>query len=233
MAQIIVVDDEPDIAFMAADFLEMKGHAVRMAHDGRHLRSTIEAGAADMIVLDVNMPGENGFSLARWLREQHDPGIIMLTSADTTFDCVASLETGADDHMVKPFSLAELEARIDAILRRRKPAPAGSPPLPAGCLAFGAYVYDPRERTLRHVDGQVAALGPMEADLVDAFARNAGRVLSRDDLLDLAPPRGGDPFDRSIDSRVTRLRRRFEDDSARPTLIKTIRGAGYLHPAGR
>ena len=137
MAQIIVVDDEPDIAFMAADFLEMNGHAVRMAHDGRQLRSTIQSGAADLVVLDVNMPGENGFSLARWLREQHDPGIIMLTAADTTFDCVAALETGADDHMAKPFSLAELEARITAILRRRKPLPAGLPPLPAGCLAYG------------------------------------------------------------------------------------------------
>lgn len=230
MAHIIVVDDEPDIAFMAADFLEMQGHEVRMAHDGRQLRSTIETGAADMIVLDVNMPGENGFSLARWLREQHDPGIIMLTAADTVFDCVAALETGADDHMAKPFSLAELEARIAAVLRRRKPMPAGTPPLPAGCLAFGAYVYDPRARTLRHADGRIAALGAMEADLVEVFARNAGRVLTRDELLDLAPPRDGDPFDRSIDSRITRLRRRFEGDPSRPTLIKTIRGAGYLHP---
>ena len=230
MAQIIVVDDEPDIAFMAADFLEMNGHAVRMAHDGRQLRSTIQSGAADLVVLDVNMPGENGFSLARWLREQHDPGIIMLTAADTTFDCVAALETGADDHMAKPFSLAELEARITAILRRRKPLPAGLPPLPAGCLAFGFYVYDPRARTLTDAGGRTLALGPMEAELVDVVARNAGRVLSRDDRLDLAPPRGGDPFDRSIDSRVTRLRRRFEIDPARPTLIKTVRGAGYLHP---
>lgn len=230
MAEILVVDDEPDIAFMVAEYLGTRGHAVRMAQDGRMLRNAVAERAADLFVLDVNLPGENGFGLARWLREQHDPGIIMLTAADTPFDRVAALETGADDHLGKPFALAELEARIAAVLRRRRPAAAAQKPQPPGCLPFGRYVFDPRARKLRDAAGEPLPLGAMELDLVEAFARNAGRVLSRDELLDRAPPRGDEPFDRSIDSRVTRLRRRLEEDPAHPALIKTVRGVGYLHP---
>lgn len=230
MAEIIVVDDEPDIAFMVAEYLGARGHRVRMAPDGRALRSAVGERGADLFVLDVNLPGENGFGLARWLREQHDPGIVMLTAADTPFDRVAALETGADDHIGKPFSPGELDARIGAVLRRRRPAAAPARALPPGCLPFGRFVFDPRARKLRDADGTALPLGAMELDLVEAFARNAGRVLSRDELLDRAPPRGDEPFDRSIDSRVTRLRRRLEDDPARPALVKTVRGAGYLHP---
>jgi DNA-binding response OmpR family regulator len=231
MADIIVVDDEKDLASMIADYLETLGHRLRVAFDGVGLRKAMAAASADLVVLDLNMPGENGLSLARWLREHHDTGILMLTGIDSAFDRVAGLEIGADDYLSKPFALVELEARIAAILRRRRPKTAsGAPPLAAGCLAFGSYVFDQNARSLADVHGAPVPLTPMELDLVAVFATHSGQVLTRDEILDLAPPRGDDPFDRSIDSRVTRLRRRLETDPTKPELIKTMRGAGYLYP---
>jgi DNA-binding response OmpR family regulator len=231
MAQVIVVDDEAPVALMIADYLTAKGHAVRTAGSGSELREAIAAAPADLVMLDVNMPGETGFSLARWLREHHDVGILMLTAVDTVFDKVAGLETGADDYVAKPFEPVELEARMTAILRRRRPQRlAGARALREGQVAFGRFVFDPSSRSLTDADGSALPLTPMEIDLVAAFALRPGQVITRDELLDLAPPRGDEPFDRSIDSRITRLRRRLEDDPAKPELIKTIRGAGYLHP---
>ena len=231
MADIIVVDDETDVAFMIADYLQAKGYSIRTASGGAELRQAIAAAKTDLVVLDLNMPGENGFSLARWLREHHDAGILMLTGADSVFDKVAGLEVGADDYLAKPFAPVELEARIAAVLRRRRPKGVnGAEPLPAGQFLFGAYVFDATARSLSDADGVAMALTPMELDLVAAFATRAGQVIGRDELLDLAPPMGDEPFDRSIDSRITRLRRRIEKDPAKPELIKTIRGVGYLHP---
>ncbi|MFI0847991.1 response regulator [Mesorhizobium sp. IMUNJ 23232] len=231
MADIIVVDDDRAVALMVGDYLGAKGHAVRVAHDGAELRAVIAAKPADLVVLDLNMPGETGFALARWLREHHDLGIVMLTGADSAFDRVAGLEVGADDYIAKPFAPVELEARIAAILRRRNPRAAeGLPSLPPGCVAFGAYVFDPKKRDLTDPAGTPVVLTQMELDLVAAFAVHPGRVFTRDELLDLAPPRGDDPFDRSIDSRINRLRRRLETDPSKPDLIKTLRGAGYVFP---
>ncbi|TIP97613.1 MAG: response regulator transcription factor [Mesorhizobium sp.] len=231
MADIIVVDDETDVAFMIADYLQAKGYHIRTASGGAELRQAIAAAKADLVVLDLNMPGENGFSLARWLREHHDTGVLILTGADSVFDKVAGLEVGADDYLAKPFSPVELEARIAAVLRRRRPRGSdNADTLPAGHLAFGTFVFDARARNLIDADGVGIPLTPMELDLVAAFATRAGQVIGRDELLDLAPPRGDEPFDRSIDSRITRLRRRLEKNAVKPELIKTIRGAGYLYP---
>ncbi|CAG1005318.1 partial Aerobic respiration control protein ArcA [Rhizobiaceae bacterium] len=227
MADIIVVDDEADVAFMIADFLNGKGHAVRMAADGSALRREMDTAAADLVVLDLNLPGEDGLSLARWLREHFDAGIMMLTGVDTPFDRVAGLEVGADDYLAKPFAPEELEARSVAILRRRRP---NGKPLPAGHRRFGPYVLDEATGRLTGEGDRVIQLSAMELELVLVFARNPGRVFAREELLDLAPPRLDDPFDRSIDSRITRLRRRIERDPAKPELIKTVRGAGYLYP---
>ena len=227
MADIIVVDDEADVSFMVADFLNRKGHTVRMAADGAALRRAMDASPADLVLLDLNLPGENGLSLARWLREHFDAGIMMLTGVDTPFDRVAGLEVGADDYLAKPFAPEELEARSLAILRRRRP---NGRPLPAGCRHFGPYVLDEASGRLTAEDERVVQLSGMELELVVVFARNPGRVFTREELLDLAPPRLDDPFDRSIDSRITRLRRRLERDPAKPELIKTVRGAGYVHP---
>lgn len=227
MADIIVVDDEAEVAFMVADFLTRKGHCVRMAEHGPALRREMEAAAADLVILDLNLPGENGLSLARWLREHFDAGIMMLTGVDTPFDRVAGLEVGADDYLAKPFAPEELDARSLAILRRRRPT---GRPLPAGHRHFGSYVLDEASGRLTGEDERIVQLSAMELELVLVFARNPGRVFAREELLDLAPPRLDDPFDRSIDSRITRLRRRLERDPAKPDLIKTVRGAGYVHP---
>lgn len=228
MADVIVVDDELDVSFMIADFLSAKGHTVRMAPDGSALRREMEKADTDLVVLDLNLPGENGLSLARWLREHFDVGILMLTGVDTPFDRVAGLEVGADDYLAKPFAPAELEARVLAVLRRRRPN--GQRSLPLGRYFFGPYVLDEATGELSAESGKVIRLSAMELDLVSVFARNPGRVFTREELLDLAPPRLDDPFDRSIDSRITRLRRRLEVDASKPELIKTMRGAGYVHP---
>jgi DNA-binding response OmpR family regulator len=229
MAELIVVDDEPDLCLMLTEYLTMLGHGVRTAPDGPTLRRLIGEAAADLVLLDIGLPGEDGFRLARWLRERHDPGIIMLTGADTVVDRVVGLEIGADDHIGKPFDLAEVRARIDAVLRRRRPR-RGEDHLGEGLLCFGPYRFDTRRFRLVDADGAEVPLSEMELDLVAAFATHPGRVLGREDLLRLAPPRGEESFDRSIDNRVTRLRRKLERDPAKPELIKTWRGAGYLFP---
>jgi DNA-binding response OmpR family regulator len=229
MAQLIVVDDEPDLRTMLTEYLTLAGHEVRSAADGGTLRRMVAKVRADLVILDVGLPGEDGFWLARWLREHHDPGIVMLTGADTVIDRVVGLEVGADDYLGKPFDPAELRARIEAVLRRRSPGVA-SRPLPEGLLAFGPYRFDTKRFRLTDAAGAEVPLAAMELDLVAAFATHAGRALSREDLLRLAPARDGDTFDRSIDNRITRLRRKLERDPAKPELIKTVRGAGYIHP---
>jgi len=228
MAEIIVVDDDPKLCRMLADALGIEGHRVRGAADGAELRGLLAEAPADVVILDVGLPGEDGFRLARWLRERHDPGIVMLTGADTVIDRVAGLETGADDYLTKPCALAELKARIGAVLRRRRPP--GGDRLPDGVVRFGPYRFDRKRFALTDGGGAEVPLTPMELDLVAAFALHAGKALSRDDLMRLAPPRGEEGFDRSIDSRVNRLRRKLEADPAKPELIKTLHGAGYIHP---
>ncbi|MEK0083024.1 response regulator [Benzoatithermus flavus] len=227
MAELIVVDDEADLRLMLADYLGLAGHGVRLAADGGELRRLLEERPADLVLLDVGLPGEDGLKLARWLRERHDPGIVMLTGADTVIDRVVGLEVGADDYVTKPCDLGELRARIDAVLRRRRPKAAS---LPEGFLPFGPYRFDTRRFRLCTAAGEEVPLSEMELDLVAAFATHPGKVLGREDLLRLAPPRGEDSFDRSIDNRITRLRRKLERDPARPELIKTVRGAGYIFP---
>ena len=228
MAEIIVVDDDPKLCRMLADALGIEGHRVRGAADGAELRGLLAEAPADVVILDVGLPGEDGFRLARWLREHHDPGIVMLTGADTVIDRVAGLETGADDYLAKPCALAELRARIGAVLRRRRPP--GGDRLPDGVVRFGPYRFDRKRFALTDDGGAEVPLTPMELDLVAAFALHAGKALSRDELMRLAPPRGEAGFDRSIDSRVNRLRRKLEADPAKPGLIKTLHGAGYIHP---
>jgi DNA-binding response OmpR family regulator len=229
MAEIIVVDDEPDVRAMLAAALGFAGHAVRGAADGEELRRLLAERPAALVVLDVGLPGDDGFRLARWLRERHDPGIVMLTGADAEIDRVVGLEVGADDYIAKPCALAELRARIEAVLRRRKPP--GDDGRGSGTHRFGPYCFDAKRFALTTADGADVPLSPMELDLVAAFALHPGKTLSREDLLRLAPPRGSDSFDRSIDTRVTRLRRKLEADPAKPELIKTVRAAGYIHPA--
>jgi DNA-binding response OmpR family regulator len=228
LARIAVVDDEGDIRAMLADYLGHAGHEVVAAGDGAGLEALLAAGPApDLFVLDLGLPGEDGFALARMLRQRLDAGIVILTGAGDLVDRVVGLEIGADDYVRKPVELPELAARIAAVLRRRRPAGGGGP-APAG-PSFGPYSLDLRAFCVRDGTGAAVELSAMEVDLVAAFATNPGRVLTRDELMRLAPPRDDDSNDRSIDHRVTRLRRKLETDPEHPQLIKTVRGVGYVH----
>lgn len=228
MAELLVVDDEPDLRELVAEVLEAGGHRVTAVADAAAFRARVAQARPDLAVIDVNMPGEDGIALARWTREHVGCGIVMLTAAGSVLDRVIGLEIGADDYVVKPFEPAELLARVTAVLRRRAPRPS----LPPGTVRLGDRLYETATGRLLGPDGsEQGRLSATERDLLAAFLAHPGRVLSRDDLLDLAPARGDEPFDRSIDNRITRLRRKIEADPAHPELIKTVRGGGYLFRA--
>ena len=225
MARIAVVDDDREICEMLLDYLGRAGHQVFAAGHAPALQALLSGGEIpDLFVIDIGLPGQSGLELARDLRARYDAGIVILTGAGDLVDRVVGLEIGADDYLAKPVELAELAARIAAVLRRRPSGPAT-----AAGPSFGAYSLDLRAFCLRDASGHAVELSPMEVDLVAAFATNPGRVLTRDDLLRLAPPRDDESNDRSIDHRVTRLRRKLEADPEHPQLIKTVRGVGYVH----
>jgi DNA-binding response OmpR family regulator len=237
-ARLIVVDDEPDLRGMIAEFLGKHGFLVRTAADGRELDKHLAGGAADLLILDVNMPGEDGLAIARRIRAGSTVPILMLTAADDIVDRVVGLEMGADDYLTKPFDLRELRARVRALLRRAaSPAaaittPSADPPpkpeLGRSRVAFGHLMLDLDAHALIAADGTELALAGTEFNLLEAFARHPNRVLSREQLLDLAHNGDGEVFDRSIDIRIARIRRKIEQDPANPQTIKTIRGAGYM-----
>lgn len=228
---IVVVDDERDIRETVAEYLDMNGYRVSKADGGPALRKIVEQGRVDLAVLDVTMPGEDGLSLARWLRDHSGAGVIMLTARDSVVDRVVGIEMGADDYVTKPFDLRELLARVKAVLRRvgRAPTPLGDGGT-AGHreVRFGACRLDLDAHKLFGPENREIALTAMEFDLLRAFAERPNRVLTRDQLLDLAHNRDFEPFDRSIDIRIARIRRKIEPDPAKPAVIKTVRGAGYL-----
>ncbi|WP_448203565.1 response regulator [Azospirillum sp. sgz302134] len=227
---LLVVDDDREIRSLLAQFLTRHGFRVTAAKDGAEMLRTLETARVDLIVLDLMMPGEDGLSLCRRLRASSDTAqtpVIMLTAMGDETDRIVGLEMGADDYLAKPFSPRELLARIKAVLRRASTAPA-----PGGgegkLLRFEGWTLDLAKRELRSPDGVLVQLSAGEYDLLVAFVEHPQRVLTRDQLLDLARGRSAVPFDRSIDVQVSRLRRKIEPDPAEPTLIKTVRGGGYL-----
>lgn len=226
--RIIVVDDEIGLREMVGEYLANHGFAIRLAGDGATLRALLDQAPADLILLDVNMPGEDGLTITRYLRQTCNVLIIMLTAAGEVIDRVVGLELGADDYIAKPFDLRELRARIGSVLRRAARLPSAAEAEPADCVRFGVATLDLGSRRLRRDDGAELKLTAMEFDLLLAFARHPNRMLSRDQLLDLAHNRGSEPFDRSIDIRITRIRRKIEVDPAKPQVIKTVRGGGYM-----
>ena len=226
--RLIVVDDEPEIRAMVADYLCRDGFSVCRCSGGRELDARLESGPADLVILDVSMPGEDGISIARRLRAAGSTPIVMLTAADDVIDRIVGLEVGADDYLTKPFDLRELRARIRAVLRRMAARTGAAASDGAGRVSFGRAALDFDRRCLIDRDGTEQRLTATEFDLLLAFARNPNRVLSRDQLLDTASGRD-DPFDRSIDIRVTRIRKKVEFDAAKPQVIKTVRGAGYIY----
>jgi two-component system phosphate regulon response regulator OmpR len=221
---------------MVVEYLARYGFAVAAAAGGAELDAIIAQGMPDLVILDVNMPGENGFAIARRLRENSDVPFLMLTEADDLVDRVVGLELGADDYVPKPFNLRELRARVDSILRRAgraRATPAAAAARSSALVQFGDFSLDLDARRLSRANGEEFELTSMEFDLLAAFARNPNRVLSRERLLDLAHNHDGEPFDRSIDVRITRLRHKIERDPSNPRLIKTMRGAGYMFvPSG-
>ena len=227
---IVVADDEPDVRETVEEYLSMNGFRVSTAESGATVRRIVAEQAVDLVLLDVRMPGEDGLSLARHLREHYPVGIVMLTAVGTMVDRVVGLEMGADDYIPKPVDLRELLARVKAVLRRLKPAAvlAEASGAAANEVAFGDCRLNLDSHKLFDRDGQEIALTSMEFDLLKAFAEHPNRVLSRDRLLDLAHSRDWEPFDRSIDVRIARIRKKVEVDPTKPQLIKTIRGSGYL-----
>jgi two-component system, OmpR family, response regulator len=231
---IIVVDDEAPAREMVADYLRIHGLEVTTCDGGASLRRTVAKQKPDLIVLDLNMPEEDGLSIIRTLKQQMAVPIIMLTATAGAIDRIVGLELGADDYLAKPCELRELLARIRSVLRRTTTAAAGetSTPRLQALIRFGTKWLDLQARLLRDDGGNEYPLAGSEFALLKVFAENPKRVLSREQLLDLANARDREAFDRAIDVRITRLRRKVEPDPARPSVIRTVRGAGYLFSPG-
>jgi two-component system OmpR family response regulator len=226
---ILVVDDHRDIRETLSRFLEKHGMRITAAEDAAMARRRLRAAAVDLIVLDVMMPGEDGLSLFRHIRETMDTPVIFLTAIGEPMDRIVGLEMGADDYVTKPFEPRELLARIRAVLRRSHSLPVGGGKRRGEetRLAFDRWALDLARRELTGEDGVVVSLSTAEFSLLEAFVRHPNMVLSREQLLDLTKGREADVFDRSIDNQVSRLRRKIEPDSRNPTLIKTVWGGGY------
>ena len=228
---LAVLDDEPDITALLAGYLQGQGFRVSQLASGRALMELMARDAPALVLLDLGLPGEDGFAIARQLREHWRCGLVIVTGRGDAVDKVVGLEVGADDYVTKPFDLRELLARIKAVLRRLGPAePGAAAPASAGGtrLRFDRWELDTAARRLVGPDGDEVTLTTGEFDLLNALADSPGRVLSRDFLLERTRGRDGGPFDRTIDVQIGRLRKKLEADPNRPQIIKSVRGVGYL-----
>jgi two-component system OmpR family response regulator len=224
---IAVVDDHRDIRDLVGKYLAQHGYRISVAENAAALRRLLDRSALDLVVLDIMMPGEDGLSLCRHLRGATEIPIILLTAMAEDTDRIVGLEVGADDYLTKPFNPRELLARIKAVLRRVQALPPQRNRPQAQRVRFDRWLLDIGRRELVGRDGVAVALSTSEFRLLVAFLDHAGLVLSRDQLLDLTVGRASDPFDRSIDNQVSRLRKKIEADPKAPALIKTHWGGGY------
>jgi two-component system phosphate regulon response regulator OmpR len=228
--RVLIVEDDREVREAVADYLASHGYACAQAGDGKAMRAALTESVPDLVLLDLRLPGEDGLTLARWLRDNHEVAIIMVTAAGDVVDRVVGLEVGADDYLGKPFDFRELLARVKSVLRRgsgkgdKKPAKGGA----TKRVTIGACQLDLDTHQLIDRKGEEIPLTGMEFDLLRVFAEHPNRVLSRDQLLTLTRNREWEPFDRSIDIRIARLRRKIEADPEKPRTIKTVRGAGYI-----
>jgi DNA-binding response OmpR family regulator len=236
---IIIVDDEAPAREMVGDYLKMHGFTVTLCDGGKSLRGAIEAMVPDLVVLDLNMPEEDGLSIIRDLKSRTNVPVIMLTATASPIDRVVGLELGADDYVAKPCELRELMARIRSVLRRSAPArgqsteASGAKAAKDPLVRFGTKWLDLEAQALRDDEGNEHPLTASEFGLLKVFAANPKRVLSRERLLELANARDSEAFDRAVDLRIMRIRRKIELDPTKPAVIRTIRGGGYLFsPAG-
>ena len=243
---IVVVDDEAPAREMVGDYLRMHGFEVTLCDGGTTFRATVSQKMPDLVILDLNMPEEDGLSIIRDLKQRSGVPVIMLTATASPIDRVVGLELGADDYLAKPCELRELLARVRSVLRRSALQPAQSAPAaptipsapgispdsgpsdPAALVRFGTKWLDINAQNLRDDDGTEHPLTPSEFGLLKVFAANPRRVLSRERLLELANARDSEAFDRAIDLRIMRIRRKIEPDPSRPSVIRTVRGGGYV-----
>lgn len=236
---ITIVDDEAPAREMVGDYLKMHGFSVTLCDGGNSLREVIATDTPDLVVLDLNMPEEDGLSIIRDLKSRTNIPVIMLTATASPIDRVVGLELGADDYVAKPCELRELMARIRSVLRRSnraaEPAAATAQQTDAEKLVrFGTKWLDLHAQALRDEEGNEHPLTASEFGLLRVFAANPKRVLSRERLLELANGRDAEAFDRAVDLRIMRIRRKIEPDPSKPVVIRTIRGGGYLYsPGGR
>ena len=228
---ILIVDDDRSIRQMLAEYLGSHGYKTSEAEDGAAMRAAIEQELPDVVLLDLRLPREDGLSLARFLRERYDVGIIMVTAAGEVIDRVVGLEVGADDYVPKPFDPRELLARLKSVMRRSQARPPSDASGEAGSrrVPFGRCRLDLASHQLFAEDGAEIPITSMEFDLLKVFVEHPGKALSRDRILTLTKNREWEPFDRSIDIRIARLRRKVEADGDQPQVIRTVRGVGYMY----
>ena len=225
---ILVVDDDAEIRSLLGDYLRKNGYKATAVADGKAMWTALSRGKADLIVLDLMLPGEDGLALCRRLRAESDTPVIMLTARGEETDRIVGLEMGADDYLAKPFSPRELLARIKSVLRRTRSLPANLRADDARALRFAGWTLDVVARNLLSAEGVVVPLGGAEFQLLRIFLSHPNHVLTRDQLMVLSKGRDAEPLDRSIDLQVSRLRNRLGDDPADPRIIKTVRGYGYV-----
>jgi two-component system, OmpR family, response regulator len=236
---VLVVDDELRIRTMLRRYFVEEGFKVSDAGDGADMRAVLEREAIDLVLLDLMMPGEDGLSLTRYIRQRSEIPIIMLTGKGDLIDRVAGLETGADDYITKPFELREILARIRTVMRRagQRTAPATTVSSSASgenaseVLVFEGWRLDLLRRELRRLNGELVPLTAGEFELLCVFVRHPNRVLNRDQVTDLVKGREWAAYERGVDTQVMRLRKKVETDPSNPSLIKTVRGAGYVFAA--
>jgi two-component system phosphate regulon response regulator OmpR len=233
---LLIVDDEQEVRDTVREYFEGCGFDVHVAGDGDVMRAVVAQRRIDIVLMDLNLPGDDGLTLTRELRQSRDIGIIMLTAAGQTIDRIVGLEMGADDYVPKPFDPREVLARVKSVLRRRRECPqagqAAADDKPE-MVKMGACTLDLAAHRLYGADGGDIPLTSMEFDLLKTFAERPDRVLSRNQLLEFAHYRSAMPFDRSIDLRIMRIRKKIETDPENPQILKTIRGVGYLFASGQ
>jgi len=225
---LLIVDDDADIRQLLREYLQENGYRVTAAANGKEMRAAMAAGQPDLIILDVMMPGEDGISLCRAVRAHSEVPIIMLTARGDETDRVVGLEVGADDYVPKPFSPRELLARVKSVLRRAKALPPNLRREELRWFRFAGWRLDAVTRNLTTPDGVVVPLSATEFKLLRVLLDHPGRVLTRDQLIELMLSRDAGPFDRALDVQISRLRQRLGEDAREPAIIKTVRGQGYV-----
>ena len=225
---ILIVDDDAEIRTLLGRYLEKNGLRVGTVADGRAMWQALDRGSYDLIVLDLMLPGEDGLTLCRTLRTRSDIPVIMLTARGEETDRIVGLEMGADDYLPKPFSARELLARIKVILRRSRSLPQNLRPEEEREIRFGGWMLDTVQRHLVSPSGVVTPIGGAEYRLLRIFLEHPNRVLNRDQLVEMTQGKEAEALDRSIDVQVSRLRRRLGDGPRNPSMIKTVRGEGYV-----